>query len=531
MSPSGGRITTVEPSMMWSPENSMRSCSSRKQRWFGRVAGRVQGPETNSVASMTSPSPSGAVDLEAVAGVEGQHLGAGALLEPGGAGEVVDVGVGADDPADAVAAAAGDGVEVGGVVGAGVDDHDLVDADQVGVGARPGHEARVVGDDAAHERAQGAGHAVDDGPRAAGPRCRGRVRSRGTPVGAALVRSWRPSSSSHVANRPMSRRQTVVGPIMAKSPARWRVAGRRRAAPTRCRSARVVVGVGLALGRAGEEEAGVEALGLALRGDPVGEVAHARRRASTSSSAASTSSSVRSPAWTARRWSSNRPARRGGRRSGPARRRRCGPAARRPPRSTRGSPRPSTPRPPLGEAEPRGRLGVGEARAARVERRVVVGGVDDAAGEHVHAAERRARVPAEHEDLERPVGVGPSRTSITVAPSRVGTAAGHRASPGRSGGSSQLSTSQTSSSAGAAEPVGIVVTTLNRPPRAPDATQDDAADQGPGGRQEQEDRQQVGEEPGGDHQRAGEQHERAVDDLARGHPARRGWCAGGGRAR
>jgi hypothetical protein len=47
------------------------------------------------------------------------------------------------DPADAIAPAAGDGVEVGGIVGARVDHDDLVDADQVGVGAgtpscRPG---------------------------------------------------------------------------------------------------------------------------------------------------------------------------------------------------------------------------------------------------------------------------------------------------------------------------------------------------------------------------------------------------------
>ena len=43
MSPSGGVMTTVEPSMTWSPENSSRSSSSRKQRWFDGVAGRVDG--------------------------------------------------------------------------------------------------------------------------------------------------------------------------------------------------------------------------------------------------------------------------------------------------------------------------------------------------------------------------------------------------------------------------------------------------------------------------------------------------------
>ena len=58
MSPSGGRMTTVEPSMMWSPENSMRSCSSRKQRWFEAWPGVWTARSTNSVASMTSPSAS-----------------------------------------------------------------------------------------------------------------------------------------------------------------------------------------------------------------------------------------------------------------------------------------------------------------------------------------------------------------------------------------------------------------------------------------------------------------------------------------
>ena len=72
------------------------------------------------------------------------------------------MGVGADDPTDAVAAAAGDGIEVAGVVGAGVDDRDLVDADQVGVGAGAGHHPRVGRHDPAHQRAQGPGHAGDE---------------------------------------------------------------------------------------------------------------------------------------------------------------------------------------------------------------------------------------------------------------------------------------------------------------------------------------------------------------------------------
>ncbi len=88
------------------------------------------------------------------------HLGAGAGLAARRRRGVVGVGVGADDPADAVAAAAGDGVEVPGVVGPGVDHHDLVDADEVGVGAGAGHLPGVGGDDAPDHGAERAGHPV-----------------------------------------------------------------------------------------------------------------------------------------------------------------------------------------------------------------------------------------------------------------------------------------------------------------------------------------------------------------------------------
>ena len=58
--------------------------------------------------------------------------------------------------------AAGDGVEVGGVVRARVDDRDLVDADQVGVGARPGHHPGVAAEDPADQLAQGIGDVGDE---------------------------------------------------------------------------------------------------------------------------------------------------------------------------------------------------------------------------------------------------------------------------------------------------------------------------------------------------------------------------------
>ena len=165
MSPSGGLITTVDPCMMWSPVNSVRSSLRRKHRWLDACPGVWRAVRWNSVASITDlsasvpsrrtlPFPSPGPNARTSAPVR--------LLQAGRAGGVVLVGVGEQDPADAVAAAAGDGVEVGVVAGPGVDDRDLVDADQVGVGAGAGHHPRVRCHDAADHGRQGAGHAVDE---------------------------------------------------------------------------------------------------------------------------------------------------------------------------------------------------------------------------------------------------------------------------------------------------------------------------------------------------------------------------------
>src|SRR5205085_10473407 len=88
-------------------------------------------------------------------------LGAGRLLQAADPGAVVNVVVGDDDPPHPFPhGGADDGVDVAGIVGPGVDDGHLVDTDQVGVGARAGHEARVGSDDPAHQWGEGAGYAV-----------------------------------------------------------------------------------------------------------------------------------------------------------------------------------------------------------------------------------------------------------------------------------------------------------------------------------------------------------------------------------
>ena len=154
-----------------------------------------------------------------------------------------------------------------------------------------------------------------------------------------------------------------------------------------------------------------------------------------------------------------------------ARRSRCGRAARRPPRTPRARRRPRRPgrrsaTPSCAEASASSRPGQRASSAG-----VVVGGVDHAAREHVHAPERGARVAAEHEHLERPLGV------VAVADEHHGGAVARRHGAavigsrlGRSGGSgrsSQLSTSQTSSPRRAGRRVGDRGDHLEQPAARP----------------------------------------------------------------
>ena len=278
MSPSGGRMTTVDPSMMWSPEKSIRSCSSRKHRWFDAWPGVWMARSTNSVASMRSPSPSGRSISRPSRASNASTSAPVRSLRPADAGGVVGVGVGADDPADAVAAAAGDGVEVRLVVGTGVDHRRSRRCRPGRCSCRAGHHPRVVGHDAAHQRAERARHAVHD---------RLRLRDVVRIVGCAHAG---PRSAPAVA-RSCGGEQLVAGGVppddlqahdggvdhgeVAGAMAVERV---NRAHPLAADELAVVVGVGLPLRRPREEEPGVEALGLALGGDPVARSSAPRRR-------------------------------------------------------------------------------------------------------------------------------------------------------------------------------------------------------------------------------------------------------------
>ena len=120
MSPSGGAITTVEPSITWSPENRAappRAASTggwRRGRGCAARRARVTGRDDVALAR-------GDVGREAVAGVEADQRRARPLRQAGGAGRVVLVGVGDDDRADPSGADLGDAVEVLGRVGPGVE--------------------------------------------------------------------------------------------------------------------------------------------------------------------------------------------------------------------------------------------------------------------------------------------------------------------------------------------------------------------------------------------------------------------------
>ena len=234
------------------------------------------------------------------------------------------------------------------------------------------------------------------------------------------------------------------------------------------------------------------------------------------------------PAWSARRWSSNRASHVGSssKRTRLARRRagqqhagllEALPDGRDPGGAARRS---ATP-------ELRGGLGVGEAGAAR--RRAPGRG-----------RRRRPRRPGTRARCRtRCCGC---RRSMNTSSGSVGVVAvahehhrgavarrdggGHRVSPGRSGGSSQPSTSHTSSVGRAAAAVaGPIDHLANSPPRARIRRSTTPRTTARRGREQQEDGEQVGDEPGGDHQRAGEQHEARRRRSRPRAPSLRGRCA------
>ena len=157
-------MTTVEPDMTWSPEKSSPVPASSKHRWLEAwprcvdgVDGELAGFEAVAVAEQPVGSERGVVGFEVdmvVRGrrTEGEHLGAGCLLQADRKRRVVDVGVGDEDPAQPVAGRLQQSGQMVVVVGPGVDEGQAFVAEQVGVGPRAGHEAGIGGDDPGHPR-------------------------------------------------------------------------------------------------------------------------------------------------------------------------------------------------------------------------------------------------------------------------------------------------------------------------------------------------------------------------------------------
>ncbi len=160
----------------------------------GRVAGRVQRPqgEARQRAGGTGRERRGErpafahalVGRERFGRAEADDAGARGGRERGGAGSVVDMGVRHGDGADRPERLGRrhDGRRVRRVIGARVDDDRLDVADEIGVGPRPRHQARVRGGEPADPRCQlvdparlggGAdaevGHRWDHGPAGRGP--------------------------------------------------------------------------------------------------------------------------------------------------------------------------------------------------------------------------------------------------------------------------------------------------------------------------------------------------------------------------
>ena len=152
-SPSGGRITTVEPCMTWSPVSRSACSSTSQHRWSEAWPGvcsarRVRcSPAPAPGQDRIHPSPTSSSGAKPSAGAVAHDPGPRGLGQRRRTGCVVDVGVGDEDGGDRAQRGRGghDGGRVGLVGGPGVDHHRVGPTDEVRVGARPGHETRVRG--------------------------------------------------------------------------------------------------------------------------------------------------------------------------------------------------------------------------------------------------------------------------------------------------------------------------------------------------------------------------------------------------
>ena len=124
MSPSGGAMTTVDPSMTWSPEKSMCSSTSSQHRWFEAWPGVCSGPQGEARPAQLEAVTHGPGRARSRRAAQKPSTSAPVrAARPAAPGRVVGMGVGDDDPADPARPELGQRVQMAGVVGTGVD-HD-----------------------------------------------------------------------------------------------------------------------------------------------------------------------------------------------------------------------------------------------------------------------------------------------------------------------------------------------------------------------------------------------------------------------
>ena len=139
--PRCGLTTEYIPSSTVSPVKQHALLLEEEAQVVRRVPGRVHRLETELGAldgvALADHPVDGHVGVLVDPLPVGEHLGAGRLHQPGGAGGVVGMRVRQHHPPHPLAhRRADDGVDVARVVGAGVDHRDLVDPDEVRVRAR-----------------------------------------------------------------------------------------------------------------------------------------------------------------------------------------------------------------------------------------------------------------------------------------------------------------------------------------------------------------------------------------------------------
>ena len=238
----------------------------------------------------------GRILILGIAGDAAQHLGSGALPQFVGRGRMVLVGVRDQDPADRARRRLQNSLDVRCEAGARIDDRPFVArpaAHQIGVGARAGHHAAVVGADPDHPIGQAHRAARHDGIRGRAMTLRIELADLGPGevIGGDRVHAFRSVGNARHGQRDRSRRAGMRHHLGGRGEAGQgleRVSGGieqlegfaacdriGRREPELLDQFDLVMGRLLFGGRDRKEEPGIPALGADRRSDPAAEVREA----------------------------------------------------------------------------------------------------------------------------------------------------------------------------------------------------------------------------------------------------------------